>query len=908
MGAAVGDIHDEAKIIAKDGKPAGDGPYFGVGFDSRTEAAKATTPFRLDSGRWATGPGEVVIDASTAGKQHYGVGSTVRIAAHGTTKDYEVVGVARFGTVKSLGTATAAVFDLRTAQDLFGKAGRYDSILVVGKDGTPAADVRKAISAELGSSAKVQTAQAQDRFTLDGLKMFIGIITTVLIVFGFVAVLVGAFTIFNTLSITVAQRSREFGLLRMVGAARRQVLSSVLIEALVIGVLASLIGLAAGFGIAKGLDAVFASMDMDLPEAGMVFASRTVIVSLLVGTVVTLLAGLVPAWRATRVPPVAALRDAAPGSEKVRLPARGVRLLASVIGRVAERIGGSAGRLARRNAMRNPGRTAVTASAMMIGVALVTLVTVVAQGLRDSTTGSLERRVNATHVVTGADGWSPTDPAVAKALAGTPGVQGVTSIRQDGALAFGDKEVVNSVDPKTVGGLFTFDWAEGDDSVLTGLGTDGAIVDEGWAKEHELGVGDRFSITSPGGEKLALTVRGIEDSPVIDAIALGPITISQAAFDGAFENRNDLLTFVKADKGADLGAVFAAHPDAKAQTKAAVQGADDRRHRLDARDLLRPAGAGRDRQPVRHRQHAGALDLRAHPRAGHAAGRRHEQAAGPPHGPPREHHHRADRRGARHRRRARARGGRHLGVRRRGPELRGPRRLADRARRGRDDRGRARGDPAGAAGLPARPAHGARLRVATTTWGHSAKGRPERGGPSALGAPGWRPAPRPSRSRDPCSRPIVGSASSSAARILAPSAARRTPIRRKPTPARVGAQRALVPRERPEHHVAQPERPERPLDRQPRGLGCRGRQPAAVADRDPGLGVGVHVVDPEQADGADRRVVAAVVDREVDRDRRALDALGDLLVDPPLLVERALDLPAGVEIGVQERPGAAVRA
>jgi len=571
VAAAVGDISDEAKIIARDGKPAGDGPYFGVGFDSRTTAAKGTTPFRLADGRWATAPGEVVIDASTADKQNYEIGSSVKIAAHGTTDAYKVVGVANFGTVKSLGTATFAVFDLRAAQDMFGKAGRYDSILVVGKDGTPAADVRKAIGAELGSAAQVQTAKAQDRFTLDGLKMFIGIITVVLIVFGFVAVLVGAFTIFNTLSITVAQRSREFGLLRMVGAARRQVLGSVLVEALVIGLLASLIGLAAGFGIAKGLDAVFSSMDMDLPDAGMVFAPRTVIVSLLVGTVVTLLAGIVPAWRATRVPPVAALRDAAPGSAKVRLPSRAVRLLASLIGRVTERVGGSAGRLARRNAMRNPGRTAITASAMMIGVALVTLVTVVAQGLRDSTTGSLERRVNATHVITGADGWSPTDPAIAKALAATPGVDGVTAIRQDLALAAGDKEIVNSVDPKTVGGLFTFDWAEGSDDVLTGLGADGSIVDEGWAKEHKLGVGDRFSITSPSGEKLALTVRGIEDSPVIDAISLGPITISQAAYDGAFENRSNVLTFVKAVPGADLSAVFAAHPDAKALTKAAYK-------------------------------------------------------------------------------------------------------------------------------------------------------------------------------------------------------------------------------------------------------------------------------------------------------------------------------------------------
>ncbi len=568
VGAAVGDINDEAKIIARDGKPAGDGPYFGVGFDSRTEAAKETTPFRLDDGRWATAPGEVVIDATTAENEKYAVGSTVKIAAHGTTKPYEVVGVARFGTVKSLGTATAAVFDLRAAQELFGKSGRYDSILAVGEDGARPADVREAVAGAVGSDGQVMTAKEQDRFTLDGLKMFIGIITVVLIVFGFVAVLVGAFTIFNTLSITVAQRSREFGLLRMVGAARRQVLGSVLVEALAIGLLASLIGLGAGFGIAKGLDSVFASMDMDLPDAGMVFAARTVVVSLLVGTLVTLLAGIVPAWRATRVPPVAALRDAAPGSGKVRLPARGVRLLASVIGRVAELVGGSAGRLARRNAMRNPGRTAITASAMMIGVALVTLVTVVAQGLRDSTTGSLDRRVNATHVVTGADGWSPTDPAVAKALATTPGVDGVTAIRQDVALAAGDKEVVNSIDPKTVGGLFTFDWAKGTDKALTGLGADGAIVDEGWAKEQKLGVGDAFTVTSPGGEKLGLTVRAIEESPVIDAIALGPITISQAAYDAAFENRSNLLTFVKAQPGADLDPVFAAHPDAKAQTKA----------------------------------------------------------------------------------------------------------------------------------------------------------------------------------------------------------------------------------------------------------------------------------------------------------------------------------------------------
>ncbi len=226
VGAAVGDISDEAKIIGKGGKPSGDGPYFGVGFDAREKAAAETTPFRLDEGRWATAPGEVVIDASTADREKYGVGSTVKITAAGKARDFEVVGVARFGTVKSLGTATAAVFDLRAAQDIFGKQGRYDAILAVGRDGASGAEVRKAVAAAVGPAAQVQTAATQDRFGLEGLKMFIGIIKIVLIVFGFVAVLVGAFTIFNTLSITVAQRTREFATLRTLGGSRRQVLRS----------------------------------------------------------------------------------------------------------------------------------------------------------------------------------------------------------------------------------------------------------------------------------------------------------------------------------------------------------------------------------------------------------------------------------------------------------------------------------------------------------------------------------------------------------------------------------------------------------------------------------------------------------------------------------------------------------
>jgi putative ABC transport system permease protein len=559
VAVAAADVTDEAKIVKRDGKPAGDGPYFGVGFDAGTPGAGRLTPFRLDAGRWASGAGEVVIDAATAEDQDYRVGSEVQITARGKARDFEVVGIARFGSVKSMGVATAAVFDLAVAQELFGRGDQVDGILVAAADGVPGADLRGALADAL-PGAQVVTAAEQDRFTLDGLEQFISIIRIALLVFGGVAILVGGFTIFNTLSITVAQRTRELGLLRMVGAGRRQVLGSVLVEALALGVLASALGLVAGLGLARALDALFDAMKLSLPEAGTVFATRTIVVSLLVGTLVTLAAGLLPAWRATRVAPVAALRAAEPGAGRVRLPSRAVRALASLLGRPAQAVGGAAGGLARRNAMRQPGRTMTTAAALTIGVALVTLVTVVAAGLKDTTRSSLQDRIDAGYVVTGADGWSPTDPAVGAALAAAG--MDVTTVQQDRALAFGEKETVNTIR----GDQWRFAWAEGDDAVAAGLGAEGAVVDEGWAKEHGLGVGDTFALTSAGGTTLELEVRGIERSPVIDLAGLGPVTVGPAAYDRAFANELSLYTFAS---GGDPAGALAGFPDTKSRTAAA---------------------------------------------------------------------------------------------------------------------------------------------------------------------------------------------------------------------------------------------------------------------------------------------------------------------------------------------------
>jgi putative ABC transport system permease protein len=310
-------------------------------------------------------------------------------------------------------------------------------------------------------------------------------------------------------------------------------------------------------------------MGLSLPIAGMTLSGSTVIAAMLIGVGVTLVAALLPARRATKVAPVAALREAGDAMSRVRFPGRVLRFLTGLVGRPSARIGGSAGRLARSNAMRHPGRTASTASALLIGVALVTAVTVVAKGLQDVSAGSLERRVQATAVVASTDGWSPIDPAAEWAAASTPGVTAVSSLAQDGALAFGEEEGVNAVDPETITKVFAYDLTAGDETAIRGLGFGGALIDEGWATEHGLQVGDSFTITSPKGEKLRLGVRAIEESPVLDILGLGPITISREAFDGAFATERNRFTLVSGGDTAALQKALAGFPELEASSKSA---------------------------------------------------------------------------------------------------------------------------------------------------------------------------------------------------------------------------------------------------------------------------------------------------------------------------------------------------
>ena len=516
---------------------------------------------------------------------------------------------------------------------------------------------------------------------------------------------------------------REFATLRTIGASRRQILTSVILEALVIGTIASVIGLFLGLGLAKGLTALFDSIGFDLPKTGLVFAGRTIAVSLLAGILITLIAGVFPAIRATRVAPIAAVREGAtlPQSRWARftpwvgavITAIGIALLvygsladpdslgvterlvslgvgvlvlfigfamvsrylvkplARALGWPGVKIGGAAGRLARENSMRNPVRTARTAAALMIGLALISFVAIFASGLQNSISAAVDEQVNASYVVVSDDNFTPFDPSVDQALASVPGAE-VVGVRGGRGKVLDSEENVTGVDPSTIASVYTFDWTNGSDAVLSTLGQDGAILDKEFAEDNDLTVGDRFEMLSPNGRTLDLEVKGIYDAPAFWQM-LGSVSIPVDTFDATFNDPKNLYTFITTPSGASsqteqaLEAAVADFPGVKVDTRDGFSQAQQ--------DSVKPilymfyvllASVG-PREPVRDRQHARALRLRAHAGARHAARDRHDPASGAADDPARGHRDGADRSSPRDRARHRPRRARDRGALERGP-------------------------------------------------------------------------------------------------------------------------------------------------------------------------------------------------------------------------------------------------
>jgi putative ABC transport system permease protein len=617
---AEGQVNGEAHLIGRNGKAIVYGGAPNLGF-SIARGDSRFNPLQLVSGAWPKA-NEVVVDKSTVSKEHFKVGQLIGVQAVGPVQRLRISGIVKFGSVSTIGGATLAGFDLPTAQRLFGKEGKFDEIAVATAQGVSDSKLLAAIRKILPADTTVRTAQAQSREDSKETDSFISFLQKFLLGFGGVALFVGSFVIANSLSITIAQRTREFATLRTIGASRGQVLRSVILEALVMGVLASVVGLFAGLALAKGLFSLFTAVGFTLPNNGLTLETRTVVVALIVGIVVTLLASLRPAFRATRVPPIAAVREGATLPEsrfaRYRLPAAivltllgfggllaglfvpnlgtgqillyllggallvffGIALLsvrlvgpfAWTLGWPATKIGAAAGALARDNSRRNPQRTASTASALMIGLALVTLVSMLAAGIVSSFRGAVKDIWrNADYAITAQNNFSPIPIAAAQAVAKTPGVISVSNVRAGEALAYGHKIGITGVDPPA-SRVFNLDWKSGSASVLANLGDDGAFVDQDYAKSHHLEIGSPVPLTFADGTKELFNVKGIFDPPT-GGSPFGRVTISAASFDRHTNDPENLYSFVimrggqTAANQAALDRTLKQFPNAKAATR-----------------------------------------------------------------------------------------------------------------------------------------------------------------------------------------------------------------------------------------------------------------------------------------------------------------------------------------------------
>ena len=625
VAVAEGGIADQAKLVDRDSKVVSRGGAPNLAFSVDPKGDQRFNPLVLTAGRWPNGPHEIAIDSKTAGTKHFAVGDEIGVLTRGPLARFRIAGLVRFGGLNSLGGATMAIFDLPTAQRIFHKEGKLDSIEIAAKPNVSPPQLVAQVGPVLPPTAQVRTGQQEAKQAASDTNSFLNILEYFLLAFGFVALFVGIFVIANTMGITIAQRMRELATLRTLGATRRQVYWSVVLEALVIGVLASIAGLFLGLGLAKGLNALFVAFGIDLPQVGTVFATRTVVVALLVGVLVTLIAAVRPALRATRVEPIAAVREGAlltpsrfarfgpyialgvialaiglmlfglfgGGSTKVHLIAIGIGAVgvflgvamlaptlvppvARILGLPAARLGGAPGMLARGNSIRNPSRTASTASALMIGLTLVTLVSVIAAGLKTTFEDSVNKLFVADYALTSENGFTPTSVASERALRGIEGVQVVSGVRAGEGEAFGKRMGITAVEPN-VERVIDLKWIAGS----ARLGNDGFFVQKSYAKDHGLTIGSPLDLKTPSGGVLHVKLAGIFDPPK-GGSPFGEITISAKRFDREFANPQNLFAFVKTSGGVTtantqrLNEALAQFPDAKIQTKSQFTKAQER--------------------------------------------------------------------------------------------------------------------------------------------------------------------------------------------------------------------------------------------------------------------------------------------------------------------------------------------
>lgn len=578
--AVVGDVQVEGvQIIGKDGEVLGVGGAPGIAVNWTDE--EALTSLTVVEGAPPRSAGEVAIDSVSAEKSGYRVGDQVRLLTPAEPMTATLVGVFRFGSSGGLAGATLTAFDTETAQTLLPEPDRFTSVSIAAADGVSDRQLRDRVEAALGGDLAVLTQAQKTEEEAGAVESGLQFFNIVLLVFAGVSLFVGSFMILNTFSMLVAQRTRELALLRALGASRRQVTSSVLGEALAVGLLGGLVGMGAGILIALGLKAAFKAFGLEIETGSLVFQPRTAVWSMVIGVVVTLVAAYLPARRASRVAPVAAMRDdvampqrslrwrtliglvlavvgvatlvgslSASGQRAASLVGLGVfltimsaivlspvlsRPVIGLLGAAYPRLFGTVGRLARDNAQRNPRRTAATSSALMVGLALVGAFGVLAASINSSIGGLIDRALGSDYVVSTAQ-QLPFGAGVADGLERLPQVASVTRERFGAARIEGSTTFLSAADPASLGDSITVEFSAGG---IEGL-DDGLLVDEPTATGKRWTLGDVVPVTFLNGTTVRLPVAGIYEPNG----ALGQYVVSLQTWEAAGGDSRDSFLYV----------------------------------------------------------------------------------------------------------------------------------------------------------------------------------------------------------------------------------------------------------------------------------------------------------------------------------------------------------------------------
>jgi putative ABC transport system permease protein len=598
---AEGSVFGTAQIIGSDGKPAGAQGPPALGFSWSDDAA--LNPLRITSGAAPRAPEDVVIDKTTADSENFSIGDRVRIITASGSAEYRLVGIVAFGEQNNLAGATLTAFTPATAQRVLDSKDRFLTVSATADPGVSDATLARRVQEVLPKGYEAITGETSAKEQSKQFKQFVDIFRNFLLAFAGIALFVGSFIIFNAFKITVAQRTRQLGLLRAVGASGSQVVRSVLLEASFIGLVASVIGVVFGVAFAALLRAAFNAAGASLPPTSLQVQPRSIIVGLVVGVLVTFVSALVPAWRASRVPPIAAMHDVqVTGSPRARLavsvvlaglgvgmvmlgllaPLSGLaqrfsligfgaillfigaamltqyvaRPLARVIGAPMAHLG-LAGRLGQENAMRNPSRTAQTAAALTIGVALVTGVTVFAASLNETFIGTLDKRVRADLVII-SNGGQPFSPAAVATLTDSPELAGVTAWR-NGDFKDAKKNVqsLSAVDPTQLEDVYEPGVTAGSIAALSGVGT--IAVQKDYAKDNHLEVGSVMPVLFAKSGNADLRVAAIFSDDTF-----GQFFVSLPEYERNFTTQQDSVILARARDGVSPDAAKAA---AKADLK-----------------------------------------------------------------------------------------------------------------------------------------------------------------------------------------------------------------------------------------------------------------------------------------------------------------------------------------------------